>query len=427
MILRPCRALLVLAALLAAGAARANFHLWAVDEIYSTGDGSVQYIELRALAGGQQFLTGHTLTSGSGPAMRTFTFPSDLPGDTVGKRMLIGTSGFAALGVVAPDYVVPDGFFDHPFGTLDFAGVDAWNYISVPEGGALALYRDGTNGDRTPTNFAGATVNPPRLVNISTRAQVLTGSDVMIGGFIIGGSTPKTVVVRARGPSLASAGVAGTLSNPQLQLFSGMTQIAFNEDHGAAPNAAQLDLSGFAPSHPQEAAILTSLAPGAYTAIVTGVNGSTGVAIIEVFEVTGVEIPLINISTRARVQTGDNVMIAGFIIQGSGPQTVVVRARGPSLTSAGVPDALADPTLQLFTGQTPLVSNDNWMDAGNAAAIQASGFMPLDPLESAILTTLAPGAYTAIVSGVGGTTGVAIVELFRTEAAQGPGVGPASP
>src|SRR6187402_331043 len=139
--LRHCRAFLVLGLLLATWPARANFHLWAVDEIYSTGDGNIQYIELRALAGGQQFLTGHTLTSGSGPGMRTFTFPSDLPGDTDGKRMLIGTTAFAALGVVTPDYVVPNNFFDHPFGNLNFAGVEVWNYTSVPNGGALALYR----------------------------------------------------------------------------------------------------------------------------------------------------------------------------------------------------------------------------------------------------------------------------------------------
>jgi hypothetical protein len=419
MILRHYRAFLVLALLLA-WPARAAFHLWVVDEIYSTGDGSVQYIELRALAAGQQFLAGHTLTSGSGPGMRTFDFPSNLPGDTAGKRMLIATTGFAALGLVTPDYVVPNGFFDHPFGTLNFAGADVWNYTGVPDGGALALFRDGTNGDRSPTNFAGVTVNPPRMVNISTRTQVLTGADVLIGGFIIGGSTAKTVVVRARGPSLTGAGVAGALANPQVQLFSGPTQLAFNDDYGTAANLAQLNASGFAPSSPLEAAILTTLAPGPYTAIVTGIAGTTGVAIIEVFEVTGVEIPLINISTRGRVQTGENVMIAGFVIQGGGPQTVVVRARGPSLTAAGVPDVLANPQLQLFSGQTVIAANDDWEQgcpplSACAAAVQASGMVLTDPNESLVLMTLGPGAYTAIVSGVGATTGVAIVEVFRTQ------------
>jgi hypothetical protein len=121
---------------------------------------------------------------------------------------------------------------------------------------------------------------------------------------------------------------------------------------------------------------------------------------------------LINISTRGQVQTGNNVMIAGFIIQGSGPQTVIVRARGPSMTAQGLAGALANPMLQLFSGQTQIAVNDNWQQAANQATIQSSGFAPADPLESAILMTLAPGAYTAIVTGVGGTTGVGIVEVF---------------
>ena len=258
------------------------------------------------------------------------------------------------------------------------------------------------------------TANPPRLGNISTRAQVLTGSDVMIGGFVIGGSVPKTIVVRARGPSLADAGIAAPLADPQLQLFSGATSVAFNDNWGDAANQADLQASGFAPAHAREAAILATLSPGAYTAIVTGVAQATGVAIIEVFEVDQVETPLVNISTRGRVQTDDKVMIAGFIIQGDGPQAVVVRARGPSLTQAGVPGALADPRLQLFSGSTLIFSNDDWAeDNANAGDILASGFAPSVAGEAAILMTLQPGAYTAIVSGVGGTTGVAIVEVFR--------------
>jgi hypothetical protein len=123
-------------------------------------------------------------------------------------------------------------------------------------------------------------------------------------------------------------------------------------------------------------------------------------------------VPLVNIATRGRVLTGDDVMIAGLIIQGDGPQTVVVRARGPSLTAAGVPNVLANPMLQLFSGQTQIAVNDNWQDAPNAAALATSGFAPSDPMEAAILVTLQPGAYTAIVTGVGSTTGVAIVEVF---------------
>ena len=255
--------------------------------------------------------------------------------------------------------------------------------------------------------------NPPRLANIATRMQVLTGDHVLIGGFVVqGGAGPKTVVVRARGPSLAAQGVPGALQDPVLQLFSGQTQIAVNNDWQEAPGQATLQASGFAPGDPREAAIHVTLAPGAYTAIVTGAGGTTGVGLVEVFEVDAVNAPLVNIATRGQVLTGDNVMIGGFIIQGDGPQTVVARARGPSLAASGVPNTLADPMLQLFSGQTMIAGNDDWRGASNQAELQASGFAPADDRESAILITLNPGAYTAIVSGKGGTTGVGIVEVF---------------
>jgi len=221
------------------------------------------------------------------------------------------------------------------------------------------------------------------------------------------------VVVRARGPSLIPLGVVNALANPLLQLYTGQTQLAVNDNWQEAANAAAIQASGFAPSNALESAILTTLAPGAYTAIVTGAGGGTGVGIVEVFEVDSQWVPLANIATRGRVLTGEDVMIGGFIIQGSGPQNVVVRARGPSLSATGVPNVLANPMLQLFSGQTQIGINDNWQDAANAAQIQASGFAPADPLEAAILSTLQPGAYTAIVTGAGGTTGVAIVEVFR--------------
>jgi hypothetical protein len=254
--------------------------------------------------------------------------------------------------------------------------------------------------------------NPPRLANISTRGQVLTGENVMIAGFIIGGSTNKTVVVRARGPSLQPTGINNFLANPLLQIFSGQTQIAVNDDFGQASNLAALNASGFAPANAQESAILINLAPGPYTAIVSGVGGTTGVGIVEVFEVDAYTTPLINIATRGRVLTGNDVMIAGLIIQGSGPQQVVIRARGPSMIPTGVTDPLLNPHLQIFQGQTQIAVNDDWGGGANAAAIQAAGFAPADSRESAVMMTLQPGAYTAIVTGVGGTVGVAIVEVF---------------
>ena len=251
-----------------------------------------------------------------------------------------------------------------------------------------------------------------RLINLSARGQIQTGDNVMIGGLIIGGSSPKTVLIRAVGPNLASYGVSGVLANPMLQLFTGQTVIASNDNWASAANAAAIQATGLAPVSPLESAILITLAPGAYTAIVSGVGGGTGVGIVEVFEIDTANAPLINISTRGQVQTGDNVMIGGFIIQGTASQTVLIRAVGPNLANYGVSGVLANPMLQLYSGQTLIASNDNWGSAANAAAIQATGLAPVSPLESAILTTLAPGAYTAIVSGVGGGTGVGIVEVY---------------
>jgi hypothetical protein len=177
----------------------------------------------------------------------------------------------------------------------------------------------------------------PRLANISTRGQVQTGFDVMIGGFVISGSVSKTVVIRAIGPSLANFGVAGALANPQLQLVrqSDQVVIASNDDWGTAANAATLQASGFAPSNPLESAIYATLSPGAYTAIVSGVGNTSGVGLVEVYEVDHPEVELINISTRGKVLTGFDVMIGGFVILGNGPQTVVIRAIGPSLANFG--------------------------------------------------------------------------------------------
>src|SRR6185436_11870604 len=232
----------------------------------------------------------------------------------------------------------------------------------------------------------------------------------------ISGSSGKTVVVRARGPSLAGAGISNPLQNPTLRLVraaDGAT-IAENDNWEQAANAGALLQSGFAPSSSAEPAVLMSLLPGGYTAVVSGVAGGTGVAIVEVFEVDTAWVPLVAISTRGQVLTGNDVMIGGFIIQGNAAQTVVIRARGPSLIPAGINNALPDPLLQLVrsSDQAVIGVNDNWGEASNAAELQASGFAPSNALESALLVTLPPGAYTAIVSGVANSTGVGIVEVY---------------
>jgi hypothetical protein len=254
------------------------------------------------------------------------------------------------------------------------------------------------------------------LSALSTRGLVGTGDNILIGGFIIGEPYNKTVVVRGIGPSLASLGIANALANPTMQLVRSIDQatIAVNDDWGSASNAADLTAIGFAPSNPLESAILINLPPGSYTALVSGAARTSGVGMVEIFEVDHPEVPLVAISARGQVLTGDGVMIGGFIIQGTIPRTVVVRARGPSLTASGVPNVLSDPNVQLVrsSDKAIIATNDNYTTAPNLAELQASGFAPSNAFESAILVTLDPGAYTAIVNGVGGATGIAIVEVF---------------
>lgn len=273
-------------------------------------------------------------------------------------------------------------------------------------------YQSGSaNVNQTVSSIPAATVS-----NLSTRAVVGTGDALLIGGFIIGGPSSKTIVVRARGPSLSAFGIASPLANPTVQLvrMADQATIATNDDWGSAANAAELTASGFAPSNSAESAILMTLAPGAYTALVAGSGGSTGVAIVEIFEVDHPEVPLVNISTRGQVQAGEGVLIGGFTIQGSIPRTMVIRARGPSLMAFGVPGVLANPSLQLVrsSDQALVASNDDYTTASNLAQLQASGFAPTNAFESAIMATLAPGAYTAVVRSADGGTGLGIIEVF---------------
>jgi hypothetical protein len=281
-----------------------------------------------------------------------------------------------------------------------------------------SLLQINVNSAQSKQNVDG---NPNRLFNISTRGQVLTGNDVMIAGFIISGTTPKTVVVNVAGPSLANFGITNGLANPTLTLVRSSDQavLGTNDDwqsQGAA-NVTTIQVSGFQPNHAQEPAIVATLAPGAYTAIVSGVGNTTGVGLVGVFEMDRPDAAISNISTRGKVLTGNDVMIAGFIINGTTSKTVVVNVAGPSLVPFGIANALLNPTLTLVrsSDQFVLGTNDNWQtqtNPGDVAAIQATGFQPNNSAEPALIATLPPGAYTAIVSGVGGSTGVGLVGVF---------------
>jgi hypothetical protein len=202
----------------------------------------------------------------------------------------------------------------------------------------------------------------------------------------------------------------GKLANPVLELYQGGQLLITNDDWGNASNHVEITNTGAAPANALESAILSALTPGAYTFIVRGVNGGTGIGVVEAYDLNrAVGSRLANISTRAAVQTGDNVLIGGFIVLGPDNLKVVVRAIGPSLN---VPNHMTDPFLELHDGNgATLATNDNWR-VPNQAEIIATGVPPANDAESAIVMTLAPGNYTAIVRGVNNTTGVAIVEVY---------------
>lgn len=251
------------------------------------------------------------------------------------------------------------------------------------------------------------------LNNISTRAFVQTGQNVVIGGFIISGTGTKNVLLRALGPTLGNFGVTNALSDPVLELRDHTgALITLNDNWAQAGNALSID-PALRPPNSSESAILTSLAPGNYTAIVRGVNNTTGTALVEVYDLdTNLTARLSNISTRGFVQTGNNVMIGGFIVKGLDPDTVVVRALGPTLANFNISNPLQNPTLELRDGNGNLLaSNDDWRTT-QESEISATGLQPPNDSEPAVLSTLAPGNYTVIVRGVNNTTGVALVEVY---------------
>ena len=241
------------------------------------------------------------------------------------------------------------------------------------------------------------------MLNISTRMRVQTGDNVLIGGFIITGNDAKKVILRAIGPSLTQFGVVDALADPVLELHGSDGSVITSNDNWKETQEAEIDATGLAPTEDAESAILMTLAPDAYTAIVSGKDGTSGVGLVEGYDLDqAADSQLGNISTRGFVETGSNVMIGGFILgNGSGTTNILVRAIGPSLSLVGVSGALADPTLELHDANGALInSNDNWKES-QQAEIEATGLAPQDDLESAVLVTVATDAYTAIVAGNG--------------------------
>lgn len=276
--------------------------------------------------------------------------------------------------------------------------------------------------------YEGASPPPPpsTLGNISTRLRVLPGDNALIGGLIVQGTGEKRVILRAIGPTLTDLGVPGALANPTLELYQGNTLLFSNDDWQLSSQQAEIQASGLAPNNDAESAIIWTLTPGqSYTAIVRGANGTTGIGIVEAYDLDPTAGSWLgNISTRGFVDVGDNVMIAGLIVISSSSANlqVGVRALGPTLSDLGVPNALADPTLDLVNSNgTVIRSNNNWRDdPQQRAEIENLGLAPSHDEEAALVETVAPGAYTAIVRGNGSApTGVALVEAYHIVFASG--------
>lgn len=261
----------------------------------------------------------------------------------------------------------------------------------------------------------GPTPTPPpatsQLVNISTRMRVGVGDAVLIGGFIIQGAESKKVILRAIGPSLGANGVTGALQDPKIELRDGTgAMLEANDNWQASLDADEIIASSLAPTDPREAAILALLAPGSYTVIVSGVNNTTGIGLVESYALDTNATRAANISTRGHVGVGDEALIGGFIVGGTISKNIIVRALGPSLGGA---DVLADPLVELHGSDGQLIAtNDNWSTGAQQSEIMATGIPPNDGLESALIAALAPGNYTAVVRGADGGAGLGLVEIY---------------
>jgi cytochrome c peroxidase len=267
-----------------------------------------------------------------------------------------------------------------------------------------------------PSSTPAPTATPAQPLNISTRLGVGTGDNAMIGGFIITGNTSKPVLIRALGPSLSNAGLTGLLDDPVLELRGANGNLLLQNDNWKDAQRTQIEGTPFQPADDREAVIIASLPPAAYTAVLTGKNQTTGIGLLEIYDLDqAVAAELANISTRGFVGAQDNVMIGGFILGGDNNTRVAVRGLGPSLSQFGLTNLVPDPTLELHDANgATLITNDNWTDDPAAAALlTANGLAPSNSNESAIFTSLPPGQFTAILAGKNSGTGIGIIEVYN--------------
>ncbi|PZR76560.1 MAG: hypothetical protein DLM73_02110 [Chthoniobacterales bacterium] len=320
-------------------------------------------------------------------------------------------SGTASLGGKL-DVRDINGYTPDPADTFSPLGFSsATGSLTTSSNGQITLTANGALASVDPTKPAPSTGQP---LNIATRLAIQSGDNVLIAGFIVTGpsGSTKKVLIRGLGPSLAGLGVPGTISDPLLELHKPDGSVVINDDWQQG-DTSQIP-SGFAPSDPRESVVVATLGPGNYTAILKGAHGETGVGLAEVYDLDSASAAQLgNIATRGLVQTGDNVLIGGFIIGGTEPAKVVVRAIAPSL-AAILPGVLQATTLELHDSNGSVISNEGWRSTQESELL-ATQLQPANDNEAAILATLVPGNYTAIVRGKNNTTGIAVVEAYNLQ------------
>ena len=392
-------------------------------------------------------------SSGTSGTLRIelWAFPSPY---TAGSQMGYQLATYV-VGILAPDYYFAPFARTVPYtapanGTWYYAMLlTEYTSASSDNGYTLDSYVDFPNSVQIGPAAAppGVSVSTTRLTNLSVRSSAGTGSQTLIGGFVMGGTGSKKVLIRGDGPALAGFGVAGSLADPVLTLFnSSSAQIAMNAGWGGDADLSSVfaQVGAFAlPASSKDDAILTTLAAGAYSAAVTSTSGDSGVVLAEVYDAdTGTPSSrFINLSTRSQAGTGSQTLIAGFAISGTGTETVLIRADGPVLSTFGVTGVLANPTLTLFDGSGNVIATDvGWgndstkgtstVPASTAKATaavftQVGAFpLPANSPDCAFIASLPAGNYSAAVAGVGNTTGVALVEIYEVPPASGSNGGP---
>ena len=338
-------------------------------------------------------------------------FPGGFPLYRNGQ--LIGAIGISGDGVDQDDIVGASG--THDFLAPYSIRADQFAYL----GARLPYAKFPRDPDGADPSLGGAllTVAAEKLANISTRVSAGTGDNRLIGGFIISGTASKKVIVRAMGPSLGNYGVTSALADPTLELHDATGAVIATNDNWADTQRTDVEASGIPPPNELESAIVRTLPPGTYTALVDGKNGGTGTALVEVYDLSPTsDSTLGNISTRGAVGPQSDVMIGGFIISGTtGVTRVLVRTIGPSLAAFGVTDAMPDPMLELRdVNGTLIAANDNWRD-GPELEIEESKLAPTNDLESAIITTLPSGPYTAVIHEKNGQSGIGLFEVYNLQ------------